>query len=356
MKKPLFKPKRQFPWLKKGWGMSALLGGSACAGVVLAVAMVQLWMPLSMQSSVPVRTQWITIPMGTSIHSLSKELFEKQLIASPSWFRFYARVFGLHRKIKAGYMPLNPSMSLFRILRILGQDEMSNAMIRVTFPEGLNLAQMGHILETKKIVSQAEFCHFVQRAKPIFVKKYPFLERCPTDNLEGFLFPDTYFVAQGIDVGAFVDMCLHQFERKMIPIWAQSEGKIKQKYGFYQVLIMASLLEKEAQHAEELPVIASVFYNRLSIGMRLASDPTVIYAMGLSTKPQVTYRDLKVKSEYNTYQNTGLPPTPIASPGEKAFFAALNPEETSFLFFVADGKGGHYFTHSYKDHLAVQNR
>ena len=128
------------------------------------------------------------------------------------------------------------------------------------------------------------------------------------------------------------------------------------KYSFHQLTTLASMIQKESRINSEMPRISSVFYNRLKKRMRLESDPTVVYALGKTYKDKVYYKDLETKSPYNTYRVGGFPPTPIASPGTKAFKAALNPETTPYLFFVAQKNGYHHFTKTYKEHLAIQRK
>jgi len=296
----------------------------------------------------------VPIPFGTSTSEIATLLSEKDVIQSPFWFRAFSRLLGYDREIKAGFFYLHQHMSIHNALQLLGKKASHGQFVRVTFPEGSRAQEMGKILEKHELMSEAQFVAFVKQGKPIFVDRYPFLRRCPTDNIEGFLFPDTYFVSKGADASQVVDMCLAQFGKELDDLWATTQSPIKDKYGFYQILIMASMIEKEAVLEQEMPMIASVFYNRLSRRMSLASDPTVVYGMGLATKRKVTYADVRKNSPYNTYRIQGLPPTPIASPGREAFKAALWPDETPYLFFVADGMGGHYFRRTYQEHLLVQ--
>lgn len=329
------------------------------AGVMIflgSLAAFRFLVPFSWSTSEASSPRYIAIPFGTSTSKIALQLSHDGVIASVFWFRFYSRILGYDRQLKAGFFELNSGMSIRQILHKIGRRNEPGSLLHITIPEGARLIQIGHILESKGIVNGDSFVGFVRRAKPIFIQRYPFLAFCPTDNLEGFLFPDTYFLAKGDDASVIVDLCLAQFQRKMLKAWEADQGKIKEKYGFYQMLTLASLIECEAQRQVERPLIASVFLNRLAKGMALASDPTVLYALGVLYKPVVTYADLAVESEYNTYRRKGLPPTPICSPGLASFEAALNPANTRLLFFVADGQGGHYFTQSYVDHLAAQRK
>jgi len=160
-----------------------------------------------------------------------------------------------------------------------------------------------------------------------------------------------------MDSKQIVNMFLKQFDKTIYAYWKSNATTNNMPLSFHNYLTMASIIEKEAKHAEEMPTIAQVFYNRIKKKMPLASDPTVIYALGLSTKGKVYYSDLKVNSPYNTYINKGLPPTPIGAPGLQAFKSALAPSPNAYLFFVANQQTGkHVFTKNYKDHLAVQRQ
>ncbi len=337
----------------RDWGSLFLALWASFMIFLAALVGFQYFVPLAWWSGSSA-AQYVAIPYGTSTVQIANRLVHDEVIRSAFWFRFYARVLGYDRQIKAGFFQLNGRMSLRRVLAKVGRRNDSGSLVRVTFPEGVPVTQMGKILQARGLMDAGEFVGFVRKAKPIFIQRYPFLRVAPSDSLEGFLFPDTYFIANGSDPSMIVDMALHRFQEKIIGAWEADGGDMKDKYGFYQILTMASMLEMEAQRQSELPIIASVFYNRLSRGMPLASDPTVLYAMGLMTKAVVTYSDVAIDSPYNTYRQKGFPPTPISSPGLAAFRAALHPGHSGYLFFVADGQGGHHFTQTYQQHLAAQ--
>ena len=177
--------------------------------------------------------------------------------------------------------------------------------------------------------------------------------------MEGFIYPDTYYFAKGETLYTICDTFFNQFKRVILPLWESApsqKGTPKQRFNFYEVLTMASIVQKEARHTDEMPKISSVFYNRLKKMMPLGADPTVVYGLGLTTKKLVTYKDTRSTSPYNTYKVFGFPPTPIASPGKKAFIAAIKPLTTPYYFFVARKDGYHIFTKTYAEHLAVQRK
>lgn len=296
----------------------------------------------------------VAIPYGASTRTIASILFRHNLIRNQEIFRLYARVHRIDRRLRAGFFVFSPSQSMSKIALVLGKENTAGVLVRVTIPEGVTISQIGRILEDKELTTQGTFIKFAQRAKPIFQEKYPFLEQVPTQNLEGYLFPDTYFFAKGVDVSVMVNAFLSQFHKSIVQEWANATGNIKQAYTLHDVLTMASMIESEARRQVEMPLISAVFYNRINKKMALASDPTVIYALGKSLASPVSYNDLKVDSPYNTYINTGFPPTPIGAPGLASFRAALHPAIVSYFFFVADQEGGHIFTNTYKDHLRVQ--
>ncbi|MBA7674849.1 Endolytic murein transglycosylase [subsurface metagenome] len=175
--------------------------------------------------------------------------------------------------------------------------------------------------------------------------------KIPFDNVEGFLFPDTYIVAKDLSADQLVEVMVKKFFENLqkIPYTDYTEHDLK------KMVIIASLVEKEARLDSERAIIAAVFYNRLHNGKRLESCATIQYILG-KTKERLLISDLKVKSPYNTYLHTGLPPGPISNPGYKSLFAAVNPADVDYLFFVSKRDGSHYFSSTYKEHLKAIKR
>jgi UPF0755 protein len=301
-----------------------------------------------------------SVPVGTGSSAIARKLYKENVIRQPTIFKLYVKVRGAEKKLKAGNYKLNMSNSLVKILDILLQKEGSTQLTRVTIPEGYDLIGISEELEKKGLVKKEDYYNFVQtKAKKLFLDKYKFLEMVPTSNLEGYLYPDTYFFSYGDTEEVITEQFLKQFQKKMMPVWDAAstlKGTPKARFNFHKVVTMASIIEKEAQVANERPIIASVYYNRLKKLMPLAADPTVVYGLGRSWKKIVTYKDLKVDSPYNTYKHAGFPPTPIASSGVAAFRAALAPAKTNYFFFVANNDGTHSFTRTYREHLNVQKK
>ncbi len=318
-------------------------------GVLLSMSYV-IYAPMSAEK----KPMTVAIPYGTNTRVISAILFRHHLIRNQEIFRFYTRVHRIDRHMRAGFFVLSPSQSMAKIASILGKEKSAGMLVRVTLPEGLTLPEIGELLEKKQLTTKAVFVKFAHNAKPIFLEKYTFLAQVPTSNLEGYLFPDTYLFAKGVDVSVMVNAFLAQFDKKIAREWANSTSNIKQKFTLHELVTMASIVESEAHKRNEMPFIASVFYNRYHKKMAFASDPTVLYALGKSIGSPVVYSNLKVDSPYNTYLHAGFPPTPIGAPGAASFKAAMHPAASPYLFFVADQEGGHLFTTTYEDHLRVQ--
>jgi UPF0755 protein len=224
----------------------------------------------------------------------------------------------------------------------------------VTFPEGYNIKQMAEELQIKGIIKNSE--DFIREARE-GKYDYDFLKSIPEgrDNpLEGYLFPDTYEFKKGATEHEIIDKMLGRFKEIYdSKIVGNLNGRTLD-----ELIIMASIVEREAKVEAERPVIAAVFYNRLKENWKLESCATIQYALGYN-KEKLLYEDLEINSPYNTYKNGGLPIGPIASPGEKSIMAALNPAEVDYMFFVLkayNGDGSHNFARNYNEFLKYKNQ
>jgi UPF0755 protein len=211
-------------------------------------------------------------------------------------------------------------------------------------PEGLTMFEIAERVEKEGMLSRAEFLAAAQDASQI-------QDLAPgAKTLEGFLFPATYQLPRHVKAHELVDLMVGRFRE----VWAGLNGPGANPYGLKagEVVTMASLVEKEARRSEERPVVAGVFYNRLRRGYLLQCDPTVVYAQMMAGKWDgvLGKNDLKFKSPYNTYANRGLPPGPIANPGEASLKAAMQPPLVEYLYFVADTEGGHWFSKTLNEH------
>jgi len=301
-----------------------------------------------------------SIPKGASSQFIGEKLESRRVIRSASAFRYYVKLKGLSSAFKAGTFTLDAHLSMIDNIQTLMTENGQADFVKVTIPEGFSINDIADRLESLGIVSANAFSTYAHvKAKADFAEKYPYLNSFNYTTLEGYLFPETYFISQGATPYQIVSIMLKEFDRRITPLWEAAEapkGSPKQRFNFHQVLTIASLIEKEARIRSEMTTISSVFYNRLKKRMQLASDPTVVYALGKQYKKKVFYKDLKVDSPYNTYKYTGFPPTPIASIGDHAFKASLDPLSTPYYFFVANRDGSHHFTRTYQEHLNYQRK
>ena len=300
----------------------------------------------------------IDIKQGSSARRISQQLERQHIIKNANAFYAYVRLTKGGHKLRAGSFRLSPTSSIPQLVKQLQQENGSANLIRITIPEGSNIWDIKRILSTKGLPIIGNFDTYAHtQAKSFFKKEFNFLTDIPVETIEGYLFPDTYYFSKKSTNEIIVRALLSQFEKKMIPIWDQAptgNTRPKTRFNFHKTLTIASLIEKEARVQSEMTTISSVFYNRLKKKMPLASDPTIVYALGTSYKKRVLYKDLKIESPYNTYKYSGFMPSPIASMGTSAFAAALNPIESKYLFFVANKDGTHIFTDTYTEHLQVQ--
>ena len=262
----------------------------------------------------------LIVPQGQPTVVIANRLKQEKLIKSPLAFRLLVEQKGLSGKLQAGDFRLSPAMNLETIVENLTHGSLD---FWITFPEGLRVEEYAQRLaEKSKIDRQA----FILAAKPF----------------EGQLFPDTYLIPNTAAAEDVVSLLTNTFARKSL---------IQDK----QTIIIASLIEREAKHDEDRRLVSSVIHNRLEIGMALQIDATVQYVLG---KPGEWWRkdlareDLQIKSPYNTYLNTGLPPAPIANPGMASLRAALNPAETNYLYYLSDPDGYNHYAETLGEHQA----
>jgi UPF0755 protein len=319
-------------------------------------AIYQIYVPASSSQSSTV----IDIPKGSSVRSISKLLYNEGLTRNESVFYQYVKFKSKGHLLKAGAFKIPPNLNLSKILTLLLTENGVANLVRVVIPEGYSVNDIAYRLDKLGLVDYKSFANYVHNdAKDELKTQYTFLNNIPVKTIEGYLFPDTYFFEKNISKKRIVVTMLNEFNKKIIPLWKnqpKTKGSPKGRFNMHQVATVASIIEKEARLITEMPIISSVFYNRLKKKMLLGSDPTVVYAMGKRYKERVLYRDTKVDSPYNTYKYTGFPPSPIASFGVAAFKASLSPKKTNHYFFFANKNGSHTFTSTYKDHLRLQRQ
>jgi UPF0755 protein len=288
-------------------------------------------------------SQLFEVAYGASLRNIGHSLEKRGIIRNSSVFEIYIRLNPRRRMAKAGNYLIGPGMSMPRIVSELGRGIPRS--IRITIPEGLTLKETADLLAEKRLGDRDEFIKLASDSN--FVNA-GFDHIRVEHGAEGYLFPDTYEFDLNVTEAEIITKMLRQFEK----VYDHHFSAIPEQKR-REMVIIASLVEKEAKNAEERPVIAGVFYNRLRRDYPLQSCATVQYALGVH-KERLLYKDLQVQSDYNTYTHLGLPPGPIANPGLESLKAAAAPLDVSYLYFVAKSDGTHVFSNTYAEHMRAQ--
>ncbi|RJQ11764.1 MAG: endolytic transglycosylase MltG [Bacillota bacterium] len=285
---------------------------------------------------------------GDGAAAVASRLEAQGLVRDALSFRVLSGLLGYDRGLKTGRYELGPGQSTWAILRKIGRGQVIT--FSLTVPEGYTIAQMAALLEEKGLATAEEFRKAVERVAAD--GGFPFLpaERRPfIETYEGLLFPDTYFFEDGVPPEAIV----RRMAGRTVEVLSGDFSARAQELGLapFEVLTLASIIEKEAAVAEERDIISSVYHNRLRIGMKLDACPTVRYVLSKPPNEPLLFTDLEVVSPYNTYENAGLPPGPICAPGMASIRAALYPADTDFLYFVSKNDGTHHFSRTFEEHV-----
>lgn len=283
--------------------------------------------------------QAVVVQAGHGLKTISTLLHQKGMILHPVKFRLFARIKGYDKRIKAGEYLLSSSMTPQKILETMVDGKVR--LHRLTIPEGYNLKQIAHAVETSGFTSEADFLKAATDSDFVHIKGID------AQTFEGYLFPDTYYFPKGVTSESIISTMVKRFWSVFKPEWKDRTKTIGMT--IHQVITLASIIEKETAVADERPIISSVFHNRLKRNMRLESDPTVIYGMG-DYNGNITRKDLERPTPYNTYTMKGLPPGPISNTGAKAIEAALYPADTKFLYFVSRNNRTHHFSTNFREH------
>lgn len=281
----------------------------------------------------------VWIAPGQGFFETMDQLQQAGLVKRPEMFRWLAYLKGYERRIQAGEYALSPSMSPEAILDTLVRGE--TILHKIIVPEGATMARIGVLLENAGLMSQQTFLQAATNADLVAALG---LEG---NTMEGYLFPETYHFSKGVTAGQVINKMVAQFRAVFSPTWF--ERATEMGFSVHEVVTLASIVEKETGKTEERPLIAAVFLNRLKRNMRLESDPTVIYGMD-DFDGNITRKDLRTLTAYNTYQIKGLPPGPIANPGREAIKAVLFPPEEHYLYFVSKNDGSHHFSRTLSEH------
>ncbi len=291
----------------------------------------------------------VEIPDGAGAQQIGSLLEENGVVKHGWSFVSYAEKQGASDTLHSGSYTFGPGeITLESVLESLQSGVDNDVTSNITIPEGLTVEQVAETLESEGIVTKQEF---LDAAAAFDTSAYSYIPEGDTYNkLEGFLFPETYNIMNNWGSEEIIGMMLNQFDTVFTEEMRQRADEMG--YSVYEIVTMASLVEREALYDEDRPVIAGVFYNRLEIGMRLQSCASVQYILG-EPKARLSNEDISIDNPYNTYLYEGLTPGPIASPGETSLQAALYPEDTDYMYFVAMPDGHHHFSTTYEEHLAA---
>lgn len=279
---------------------------------------------------------------GSSFRSAARQMADAGAIGDPQWFVLLGRLMGDPTQIKAGNYEIESPITPLQLLRKITRGDYTQ--VAVTFIEGWTFQQIRKTLDDHEGVRHdSQGLSDRELARRVGV---------PDEMPEGWFFPDTYYFSKNASDIAILRRAHRLMQSQLTRLWDKRAGSLP-LHSPYEALILASIVEKETGRASERGMVAAVFVNRLRIGMRLQTDPTVIYGMGETFDGNIRKRDLTTDTPWNTYTRSGLPPTPIALPGMASIQATLNPAATKALYFVARGDGTSQFSNTLEEHNAA---
>ena len=312
------------------WGLLVLIW------IVISLFYYQGTRPASQDS----RSITFEVQPGMTLKQVTLELFNQRLILSPSAFQAIAYIQDKEKQIMVGEFSLSPSMLPTEIILRLTSGK--TILYPLTIPEGYRITEIASLLDTQGLASSEVF--ILQTQDKDLIKSMDI----PTDSLEGYLFPETYYLSKLTPEKKIVQKMVNTFKEKVLKSQLLKSTK-ESPLSLHEIITLASLIEKETGLDSERKLISSVFHNRLRKNMRLQTDPTVIYAIE-KFDGNIRKRDLKIDSPYNTYRYKGLPPGPISSPGIKSIEAAISPIKSNHLYFVSRQDGSHHFSSTLVEH------
>lgn len=303
------------------------------------------------QEIAPGRPVQVQIRSGDSTREIAAMLATSGVVRNENMFRLKTRLEEADGRLRAGVYDLSTGMPDELVIeRLVAGPPIE--YVTVTIPEGFVLEQIAARLEKQAGIPEAEFMRLAQRGAGEFVGDHPYVAKTYRDSLEGYLFPKTYRIKEGSSARNVIEMMLDQFDKEI----AQVDTEVAQARGMSlaELVVAASMIERETRVDKERPLVASVIYNRLGRGMRLEIDATIEYVLP-GNRFRLTYRDLALASPYNTYRHKGLPPGPISNPGLASLKAAADPAETDYIYYVLTGKNGtHTFATNERDFLKAK--
>jgi len=331
------KPDKPHKKIKK----TVLISVIFCLCVSAAAGAAILWMTFFIKAPSTTRSQPVTFTVSSGQHLsiIAQNLKDQNLISNLIAFKLYVRIKKAATRIKAGEYEMNTGMTPKTILNLLTSGK--NKLYRLTIPEGRNMEEIAILVQKAGLCSGKLFLSLCNDLE--FINQLAL----PGMTLEGYLFPDTYFFSKETDCKTLIKKMITTFNKTFNEQWKARAKKIG--LSVHEVVILASIIEKETGNSKERSIISSVFHNRLKRHMRLESDPTVIYGVS-DYHGRIRYKHLRRVTPYNTYKIDGLPAGPIANPGAQALKATLYPAQTNYLFFVSKNDTTHKFSTNLKDH------
>lgn len=302
----------------------------------------EFYIPAKIPSHAQPEKIFLVIEAGKGARAIAHQLREKRVIKKEWPFLLGYKILSTSKSLKAGEYAFLIPLSTREVLKTIVEGKVY--LHPVTIPEGLTRREIADYLESQHFIHAGDFLEASSLTEIISS-----LDK-EASNLEGYLFPETYYFPKGIPAEKIVSTLVSQFKSVFSEDWQKRAAEISMTPR--EVVILASLIEKETSIPEEKKLVSAVFHNRLRMGMKLDCDPTIIYALrekGIF-KERLRTKDLKYDSPYNTYLNRGLPPGPISNPGRDSLEAALYPADEDYLYFVSRNDGSHHFSRSFREH------
>ena len=305
---------------------------------VLAILLFTFFSPNHYKQAEPVE---IDIPLGSTLTQVVDTLYSRAIIPSKVNMKIIAYLYGAEKKVRAGRYNIPNDLSYIKLMELLIEGS-PMSQILVTLPEGIWQSEVAQILHRNLNIDSAKVMELSKS------KSFLNFLNLDVNNLEGYLLPESYYFYSNTNAEEILRKLKQEMDKFFTP---RLEARMKElKMTKNQILTLASIIDGESNLVSEFKTISGVYHNRLKKGMALQADPTVQYLIRDKRKNRVLKKDLLINSKFNTYKYTGLPPAPINNPGKDAIMAALYPEKTDYLFFVANGNGGHMFSKTLNEH------
>ncbi len=291
----------------------------------------------------------LVIPPREGVVEMARKLEEKEIIRESLFFVLYATFSGKFRSLQAGYYQLSPSMSVSEIANKIYQGE--TTQIRLTIPEGWRSDEIANYLDQTGLFDGQTFLSLVNSIKN---DNFEILTERPAErNLEGYLFPDTYFLPYNSSEKTLIEMMLTNLQNRL-PL-ADLQEIERQGKSLFEILTMAALIQREVRSEKDKRLVSGILWRRIEIGMPLQVDATIIFLTRKRTT-RISIEETRIDSPYNTYLNLGLPPGPISNPGLKSIQAAIYPLASEYLFYLSKPTGETVFSRNFQEHIEAKNR